>query len=107
VVRLNLDALSSACGKSVESILAALKKKLLKQYNTARETLEPGLQIIETNYLLDYDDTERVLLYHARVQSRIAKWLQLFGQAKADRLGLIETRPLDVNSNGNGYDALS
>jgi hypothetical protein len=49
-------------------------------------------------------ETERLLLYHSRVQSRISKWLALLGQAKADRLGLTITQPIETangeNSNG-------
>ena len=38
-----------------------------------------------------------------RVQNRIAKWLSLLAQSKADRLGLTITEPLESNGeNGDG-----
>jgi hypothetical protein len=58
---------------------------------------------VNANYALKNAETERLLLYHARLQNRIAKWLSLLAQSKADRLGLTLTQPLESNGdNGNG-----
>jgi hypothetical protein len=58
---------------------------------------------IEANYTLRDGETERLLLYHTRVQNRVAKGLSLLAQSKADRLGLTITQPLEVNAeNGDG-----
>jgi hypothetical protein len=55
--------------------------------NTLRKTLEEGVRSIEANYALKNGETKRLLLYHARVQNRIAKWLSLLAQSKAGGSG--------------------
>ena len=84
-------------------LLKTLHSHILEQWNTSRKTLEEGVRSIEANYALKDGETERLLLYHARVQNRVAKWLSLLAQSKADRLGLTITQPLDSNGeNGDG-----
>jgi hypothetical protein len=65
-----------------------LHADVLEEPAGLRKTLEEGVRAIEANYALKEGETERLLLYHARVQNRIAKWLSLLAQSKADRLGL-------------------
>jgi hypothetical protein len=101
VVRENLSELCEAAGKSLEWLLKTLHADVMEQLAAARKTLEDGVRAIEVNYKLKEGETERVLLYHARVQNRIAKWLSLLAQSKADRLGLTITQPLESNG-GNG-----
>jgi hypothetical protein len=84
-------------------LLKALSNYLLEELATLRKTLEEGVRSIEANYTLPDGETERLLLYHSRVQNRVAKWLSLLAQSKADRLGLTITQPLEVNGeNGDG-----
>jgi hypothetical protein len=81
---------------------------MLEQRNTSRKTLEEGVRAIEANYVLKDGETERLLLYHTRVQSRIAKWLSMLAQSKADRLGLNLVEPLEatqISTNGENGDA--
>jgi hypothetical protein len=101
IVRENLGALAEGAGKSVAALLFALCRRVRDNLEELRATLAEGVRAIETNYLLKDGETERLLLYHSRVQSRIAKWLALLGLARDDRLGLTTTRPLEV-TNGNG-----
>jgi hypothetical protein len=103
-VRENLNALAEGVGKSVAALLLALCRRVRDDLEELRQTLAEGVRAIETNYLLKNGETERLLLYHSRVQSRIAKWLALLGLARDDRLGLTTTRPLEV-TNGNGENS--
>ena len=103
VVRENLTELCEAANKSMSWLLKTLRSHILEQQNTSRKTLEDGVRSIEANYALKDGETERLLLYHARVQNRIAKWLSLLAQSKADRLGLTITQPLESNGeDGDG-----
>jgi len=102
-VRENLTALCEAAGKSLPWLLKTLHANVMEELAGLRETLEDGVRSIEANYALKDCETERLLLYHARVQNRIAKWLYLLAQSKADRLGLTITQPLE--SNGENGDA--
>jgi hypothetical protein len=76
---------------------------VIEELATLRKTLEDGVRSIEANYALKDGEAERLLLYHARVQNRVQKWLSLLAQSKADRFGLTITQPLESNrENGNG-----
>ena len=103
VVRENLSQLCEAAGKSLPWLLKTLHADILEGLASLRKTLEDGVRAIEANYALKEGETERLLLYHARVQNRIAKWLSLLAQSKADRLGLTIIQPLESNGeNGDG-----
>jgi hypothetical protein len=103
VVRENLSLLCEAANKSLPWLLKTLHADVLEELVGLRKTLEDGVRSIEANYALKDGETERLLLYHARVQNRIAKWLSLLAQSKADRLGLTITQPLESNGeNGDG-----
>jgi len=103
VVRENLSELCEAAGKSMAWLLKALHGHTLEELTGLRKTLEDGLRGIEANYALKDGETERLLLYFARLQNRVAKWLSLLAQSKADRLGLTITQPLESNGeNGDG-----
>ena len=110
VVRENLSELCEAVGKSLSWLLKALHADVMEKLSGLHKTLEEGVCSIEANYALKDGETERLLLYHARVQNRIAKWLSMLGQSKADRLGLNLVEALDaveIPSNGeNGDGAL-
>jgi hypothetical protein len=101
VVRQNLQELAEASRKSLPGILKSLHSHILEQLDSSRKTLEEGLRAIQANYALKNGETERLLLYHSRVQHRISKWLSMLAQSKADRLGLTITHPLETNG-GNG-----
>jgi hypothetical protein len=101
-VRENLNDLAEASGKSVPGILKTLHKHVLEELENLRETLEKGAREIEANYTLRDGETERLLLYHSRVQSRISKWLALLGLARDDRLGVTTTRPIEMENGDNG-----
>jgi hypothetical protein len=104
MIRENLNDLAEVSGKSVAALLFALCRRVRDELEELRATLAEGVRAIETHYLLKDGETERLLLYHSRVQSRIAKWLALLGLARDDRLGVTTTRPLEVinGTNGNG-----
>jgi hypothetical protein len=104
--RENLNALCEAAGKSLPWLLKTLHAEVMEELAGLRKTLEDGVRSIEANYALKDGETERLLLYHSRVQNRIAKWLSLLAQSKADRLGLTITQPLEGNGE-NGVDLLS
>jgi len=103
VVRENLSLLCEAASKSLPWLLKTLHAFVMEELSGLRRTLEDGVRSIETNYTLKDGEFERLVLYHARVQNRIAKWLSLLAQSKADRLGLTITQPLDSNgADGDG-----
>ena len=103
VVRENLSLLCEAASKSLPWLLKTLHAFVIEELSGLRRTLEDGVRSIETNYTLKDGEFERLVLYHARVQNRIAKWLSLLAQSKADRLGLTITQPLDSNgADGDG-----
>ena len=106
VVRENLSQLCEAAGKSLPWLLKTLHADILEGLASLRKTLEDGVRAIEANYALKDGETERLLLYHARVQNRVAKWLSMLAQSKADRLGLNLVEPLEqISSNGENGDA--
>jgi hypothetical protein len=103
IVRENLTELCQAAGKTMPWLLQALSNSSLEELATLRKTLEEGVRSIEANYTLRDGETERLLLYHARIQNRVAKWLSLLAQSKADRLGLTIIQPGGINGeNGDG-----
>lgn len=106
VVQGNLTELCQAANKSMSWLLKVLHNYVLEEVATLRKTLEEGLRGLETNYTLANGETERLLLYHSRVQNRVAKWLALLGQSKADRLGLVMVQPSESNNGENGDAAL-
>jgi hypothetical protein len=99
-VRIALTELSEASGKSVSAILGVLHKETLERYDSTRATLETGLRTLEANYILHLDGMNLLTHYHDRLVGRVGKWLSLFGQAKADRLGLTHLEP-DQGANGD------
>jgi hypothetical protein len=101
-----LSELCQAANKSVSWLLKTLHNYVLEELATLRKMLETGVRGIETNYTLRDGERERLLLYHSRVQNRIAKWLALLGQSKADRLGLTMIQPTESNNGENGVAAL-
>jgi len=108
VVQENLTELCQAANKSMSSLLKTLSSRILEQLEPLRKTLEEDVRAIQANYALKNGETERLLLYHARVQNRVQKWLSMLAQSKADRLGLTLVEPLDVaqistnRENGDG-----
>jgi hypothetical protein len=99
----NLFELCEAVGKSLPWLLKTLHAEVMEELAGLRKTLEEGVRSIEANYALKDGETERLLLYHSRVQHRISKWLSMLAQSKADRLGLTITQPLETNGeNGDG-----
>ena len=103
-VRSHLVELAEASGKSVQSILRALHAETLERYDTTRTTLEKGLCTLQANYVLHQGGMELQVHYHDRIANRVTKWLALFGQAKADRLGLFSMRPDDGGNGETGDD---
>jgi hypothetical protein len=110
IVRENLSELCAASGKSLPWLLKTLHSHALEELSSLHKTLEDGLPGIEANYLLKDGEAERLLLYSARIQNRVQKWLSMLAQSKADRLGLNMVEPLDaaqIPTNGaNGDGAL-
>jgi hypothetical protein len=107
LVRTNLGELCEAAGKTLAWLLKTLSLHVLEQLASLRRTLEEGVRAIEANYILRDGETERLLLYHSRIQNRVAKWLSLLAQSKADRLGLTLVEPIELGTNGtNGDGAL-
>jgi len=104
IVRENLTELCEVSGKSMPWLLKTLHGHTLEELTALRKTLEDGLRGIEANYVLKDGETERLLLYHARIQNRIAKWLRLIGESRAERAGLMYVRPAEVDGNGVGGD---
>jgi hypothetical protein len=104
VVRENLSELCDASGKTMPWLLKSLHSHVLEELAGLRQTLEEGLRGIEANYLLKDGEAERMLLYSARIQNRIAKSLRLIGEARAERKGLVYMRPAEVDGNGDNGD---
>jgi hypothetical protein len=77
---------------------------MLEELTTLRKTLEKGLQGFAANYLIKQGGTERLLLYHARIQNQFVKWVRLIVESKAEREGLVYVRPAEVDGNGVGGD---
>jgi hypothetical protein len=102
IVRENLTELCEAAAKSLPWLLRTLHDHVLEGLAGLRKTLDEGMRSIEANYALKNGETERLLLYHARILHRISKWLNLLAQSKADRLGLTITQPIE--SNGENSD---
>ena|SRR5215469_16521495 len=78
-------------------LLRTLHSHILEQLNTSRKTLEERVRAIQANYALEDGETERLLLYHSRVQRRISKWLNMLAQSNTDRLGLTLVESVEVN----------
>jgi hypothetical protein len=106
VVQENLTELCQAAKKSMSWLLKVLHNYVLEEVATLRKTLEEGLRGLETNYTLATGETERLVLYHSRLQNTVAKWLALLGQSKADRLGLMMIQPPESHNGDNGDAAL-
>jgi hypothetical protein len=106
IVRENLSELCEVSGKSMPWLLKTLHSHTLEELTSLRKTLEDGLRGIEANYVLKDGEAERLFLYFARLQNRVAKWLSLLAQSKADRLGLTITQPLESNGGNNSDGAL-
>jgi hypothetical protein len=103
IIRDNLGQLCEASGKALPQLLKNLHVHLMEKIALLREVLEAGLRSIEAGYILENGETERLLLYHSRIQHRASKWLSMLAQSKADRLGLTITQPLENNGeNGDG-----
>jgi hypothetical protein len=102
IVRENLSELCDASGKTVPWLLKTMYSHALEELAGLRKTLEEGVRGIECNYLLKDGEAERLLLYHARIQNRIAKWLRLIGESRAERAGLVYVSPAEVDGNGAG-----
>jgi hypothetical protein len=86
-----LEDLAKATGKSVEKILLCICKQATEQRQEALEALEQGVPQLE-RCLLD-DGTPLIHEYHSKVLGRLAKLLNLNGQAQAARLGLNVVQP--------------
>jgi hypothetical protein len=104
-VRSRLHELAKAAGKPLDVIMGTLHKAVLERYDTLRETLEEGVRTIHSHYVLHNGQHDLMILYQARITNRIAKLLSVFGQSKADRLGLTMIEPALANG-GNGDGAI-
>jgi hypothetical protein len=96
-VRGRLDELAKAAGKPLDAIMGKLHKDVLELYDTLRQTLEEGIRTIHSHYVLHNGQQDLTILYQARITNRIAKLLSIFGQSKADRLGLTMIEPALAN----------
>jgi len=97
-----LEELAKATGKSVEKILLAVCKQAAEQRGEALEALEQGVPQLER--CLVHSGTPLIHEYHSKVLGRLAKLLNLYGQAQAARLGLNIVEPLDAHHNGENGD---
>jgi hypothetical protein len=102
IVREHLSELCEASGKSMPWLVKTLHGRALEELSGLRKTLEEGLRGIEANYVLKDGESERLFLYHARIQNRIAKWLRLIGESRAERAGLVYVSPAEVDGNRAG-----
>jgi hypothetical protein len=95
-----LTQLSKAAGKSVEKILLSVCKQVAEQRQEALEALEEGVPQLER--CLVHSGTALTEEYDTKVQNRLAKWLSLYGQLRAARLGLDLVQPIEANgANGD------
>jgi hypothetical protein len=104
IVRENLSELCEVASKSMPWLLKTLHGHVLEELTRLRKTLKVGLRGIEANHVLKDGEFERMLLYSARIQNRVAKWLRLIGESRAERAGLVYVRPAEVDGNGAGGD---
>jgi hypothetical protein len=98
VVQEGLTELSKAAGKPVEKILLCVCKQATEQPQEALEALEQGVPRLE--HCLVHNGTPLIHEYHSKVLGRLAKLLNLYGQAQAARLGLNVIQPADAHQNG-------
>jgi hypothetical protein len=106
IVRENLRELAEDAHKDLGAILKSLQARVLEQIANCRKILEDGIRSVHASYVLKDGETERLLLYHSRVQHRISKWLNMLAQSKADRLGLTLVEPVESVNGENGDVAL-
>jgi hypothetical protein len=104
-VQQGLEELAKATGKSVEKILLCVCKQATEQRGVALEALEQGVPQLER--CLVHDGTPLIHEYHSKVLGRLAKLLNLYGQAQASRLGLNVIQPADAHQNGENADVQS
>ena len=97
-VQEGLEKPAKSAGKSVERILLAVCKQAAEQRGEALEALEQGVPQLER--CLVHDGTPLIHEYHSKVLGRLAKLLNLYGQAQAARLGLNVIQPADAHQNG-------
>jgi len=102
VVQEGLAELAKASGKSVEKILLAVCKKAAEQRREALEAIEEGVPQLERKLL--HQSTSLIHEYHSKVQNRLAKWLAIYGQVRAARLGLDIVQPVQAHSGGGNGD---
>jgi len=70
----------------LRKILLAICKQATEQRQEALEALEQGVPQLER--CLVHEGTPLIYEYHSKVLRRLAKLLNLYGQAQASRLGL-------------------
>src|SRR5262249_47257391 len=102
LVQEGLTELSKATGKPVEKILLGVCKQASEQRQEAIEALEQGVPQLER--CLVHDGTPLIHEYHSKVLGRLAKLLNLYGQAQAARLGLNVIQPALAYQNGENGD---
>jgi hypothetical protein len=102
IVRENLSELCEAAGKSLAWLLKTLHAQVMEELAGLRKTLEEGIRGLEASYILKEGVFDRMLLYSARIQNRIAKSLRLIGESRAERAGLTYIRPAETDGNGDG-----
>ena len=102
VVQEGLTELSKATGKWVEKILLCVWKQATEQRQEALQALEQGVPQLER--CLVHDGTPLIHEYHSKVLGRLAKLLNLYGQAQAARLGLNVIEPALAHQNGENGD---
>jgi hypothetical protein len=101
-VQEGLAELALATGKSVEKILLAVCKQATEQCQEALEALELGVPQLE--HCLVHSGTALIQEYYSKVLNRLAKLLNMYGQAQAARLGLNIVQPIDAQANGENDD---
>jgi hypothetical protein len=101
-VQEGLAELARASGKPVEKILLAVCKQAAEQREEALEALQQGVAQLER--CLVHSGTPLIHEYYSKVLGRLAKLLNLYGQAQAARLGLNIVEPLDAHHNGDNGD---
>ena len=97
-----MEELAKATGKSVEKIFLCVCKQAAEQRQEALEALEQGVPQLER--CLVHEGTALIHEYYGKVLERLAKLLNLYGQAQAARLGLNVVEPVDAHQNGENGD---
>ena len=87
---------------SVERILLPVCKQTAEQRQEALEALGQGVPQLER--VLVRAGTPLIQEYHNRLVNRLAKLLNLYGQAQAPRLGLNVFQPADAHQNRENGD---